>query len=211
LRYDDCENRSVVEKLYLKDLKPALCKFFGTPHVVILDHTTRRRDQSFPISTGGDYDANQPVMVAHIDWTGEEVEAKVLAALGRERGQKVLAGHYQYVHVWKPLNGPIKDWPLAFCDSSSVEPYMDLEPCDSVNDDERYNAEETYQVYYRSHYRWLYLSDQKTNELALFRQHDSKLGPGSGVPHAAFPDPSATGKEPPRESVELQVIVYWDS
>ena len=39
LTYDDCEDRSRVEELYLKELKPVLCKFFGTPHVVILDHT----------------------------------------------------------------------------------------------------------------------------------------------------------------------------
>jgi hypothetical protein len=211
LTFEDCADRKKVEQLYLKDLKPLLCDFFKTSHVVILDHTLRRRERGFPVSHGQDYDTNQPVMVAHIDWTKEEVDLKILEAMGSERSEKIFSGRYQYVHAWKPLNGPVKDWPLAFCDSSSVDPYKDLEAGDYINDDENYNTEETYQVYHRPYYRWYYLSDQKTNELAVFRQYDSKLGLGSGCPHVAFPDPTATGKEPLRESIELQVIVYYDS
>lgn len=38
LTFKDCGDRRKVEELYLKNLKPALCNFFNTPHVVILDH-----------------------------------------------------------------------------------------------------------------------------------------------------------------------------
>lgn len=35
--------------------------------------------------------------------------------------------------VWKPFNGLLKDWPLAYCNSSSVDPLKDLEAADSIN------------------------------------------------------------------------------
>ena len=34
--------------------------------------------------------------------------------------------------VWKPLKGPVQDWPLAMCDPRSIKPETDLEPCDLV-------------------------------------------------------------------------------
>lgn len=117
---------------------------------------------------------------------------------------------------------------MAYCDASSVQPNRDLELEDNVNDDDFYSSEETYQVYYRPYHKWFYLSEQKNSELAIFRQFDSQLGPGSGllrlsrvtwkeisnstigVPHVAFADPHATGDEELRESIEVQVLVYYE-
>lgn len=64
-----------------------------------------------------------------------------------------------------------------------MDPHKDLEKADMVSEDEMFNAEENYQVYYRPQQRWYYLRDQKSNEVAVFRQYDSKFGIGSGKPN----------------------------
>ncbi|KAK7422146.1 hypothetical protein QQZ08_009614 [Neonectria magnoliae] len=111
-------------------------------------------------------------------------------------------------HAWKPLNGPIKDWPLALCDASTVNVDTDLEKADAVQPD---TIEENYQVYYRPQQRWYYVSEQKNSEVLLFRVFDSVLGQNAaGVPHAAFQHPGADGTERPRESIEANLVLWWD-
>lgn len=62
---------------------------------------------------------------------------------------------------------PVRDWPLALGDASSVVPSTDLEPADLVNDLAE-EPEENFKVYYRPHHRWYYLSDQTASELFVF-------------------------------------------
>lgn len=83
--------------------------------------------------------------------------------------------------VWKPLKGPVRDWPLALCDISSIDPDKDLEMTDTVFDTGRYIVQENYQMYHRQYHRWFYLSEQETSEITIFRQYDSKIGHGSGM------------------------------
>jgi hypothetical protein len=72
--------------------------------------------------------------------------------------------------VWKPLVGPVQDWPLALCEASSLDAEQDLEPCDLVYPD---YVVENRQVYHSSQLRWIYLSDQQDDEAWVFVQSDS--------------------------------------
>jgi hypothetical protein len=91
---------------------------------------------------------------------------------------------------------------------STVNPPEDFEAADSVS---RTGVDENYQIYYRANHSWFYLSEQKTSEVLVFRQHDSKFGRGSGVPHAAILDPDTRrADDQPRESIEVSLLVYWD-
>jgi len=150
----------------------------------------------------------QTLTISPTDWTPLEVTRKIRAFLP-SKASSILQSHYQYVHAWKPLKGPVKDWPLALCDASSVNPLLDFEPAD-VNVDADGNSEENFQIYYREEYQWFYLSEQTREEVWVFRQHDSRMGYGSGIPHVAFPNPVAEREEDLRESIEVQILVYWD-
>ena len=72
--------------------------------------------------------------------------------------------------VWKPLRGPIHDWPLAVCDAESVDK-RDLSPADVVSLEQ---AIENMVVHYNPKQQWYYLSNQLPNELLIFRQADSE-------------------------------------
>ena len=139
------------------------------------------------------------------------------------------------VSVWKPLRGPLQDWPLAVCDAASVAA-DNLVVSDKVYPD---FATENVQVHRDARQRWYYLSGQQPDELLVFRQTDSKrkgMGGGGeffffffffrhkffrkslsfllsvrtpGCPHSSFRNPLAGDDELPRESIEARAIVYY--
>lgn len=80
--------------------------------------------------------------------------------------------------VWRPLFGPLRDWPLALCDYSTVDPEKDYEVCDDVYADN--GVDENYVIYHRPGHEWYYLSDQDATEMLLFRQYDTRIGLRSG-------------------------------
>lgn len=71
--------------------------------------------------------------------------------------------------VWKPLRGPVKDWPLALCEPSSLQT-SDMEPCDLVYPD---YVVENRQIYHSPALKWFYLSDQRADEAWIFVQTDT--------------------------------------
>lgn len=73
--------------------------------------------------------------------------------------------------IWKPLWGPLTDWPLAICDSESVKA-TDLIASDIVY---RTGYTENTLVYFNPRHEWYYLSDQKPSELMIFRQADTQV------------------------------------
>lgn len=125
--------------------------------------------------------------------------------------------------VWKPLRGPLRDWPLAVCDARSVSE-DELVVADQVYPK---HVTENVQVHHGPSQRWYYLSNQQPEELLLFRQTDSKpeqlRGGGksakltcfpvlsqSGCPHSSFCNPLSNANELPRESIEARALVYFE-
>lgn len=78
--------------------------------------------------------------------------------------------------AWRPLFGPLQDSPLALADIRSFDPEGDPNPIDVIYPN--YVAEGC-ELFYRSAYRWHYLSNQYPEEMFLFKCHDSyKVGNG---------------------------------
>jgi hypothetical protein len=73
--------------------------------------------------------------------------------------------------VWKPLRGPLRDWPLAICDYSTLS-RDDLIQVDEVH---REGILESNSVQYNTSQKWYYLSDQTADEVLIFRSADSSM------------------------------------
>lgn len=110
--------------------------------------------------------------MAHIDATPGDLTRQIRKRYG-QRAEKLLKGRSQYITVWKPLRGPLYDWPLALCDGNTVQSDEDLEPQDIVDRDE---VLENVHVYRKEAHRWYYLSGQEDSEVLIFRQADTKPG-----------------------------------
>ena len=78
--------------------------------------------------------------------------------------------------VWRPIRGPLRDWPLGLCDLTTFD-RNDLIPLDEVHTDDTL---ESYQVHYRKTQKWCYLTDQLPTELLIFKAADSMVE-GAGM------------------------------
>jgi hypothetical protein len=108
--------------------------------------------------------------VAHIDATPQDL-VRQIKRRHLSDAENILSGRAQYITVWKPLRGPLHDYPLALCDRQSVDPEKDLEPQDIVDKNE---VLENVHVYHRPQHRWYYLRGQEASELLIFRQADTR-------------------------------------
>ncbi|KAI3319612.1 hypothetical protein HD806DRAFT_525285 [Xylariaceae sp. AK1471] len=128
---------------------------------------------------------------------------QVLGELGEAAN---LYKRHVFVNVWRPLKGPVYDWPLALCDAQTVDS-RDLNEHDHVFME---SVRENIMVHCNPEQRWYYLSGQTTSEILLFRQADSDNKPA--VIHSAFDlSPDAGGcPDIPRESIEVRVVVCFD-
>jgi hypothetical protein len=128
--------------------------------------------------------------------------------------------------AWKPLQGPVLDWPLAICDPNSTDPLLDYDSHDNVYADV---VRENVMVFHNPRQRWHYLSGQMPSEILLFRQADSEGRTRKttqitnctvqcdanysdiAVPHTAFDLPRHDGNAQiaPRESIEARVIICF--
>lgn len=110
--------------------------------------------------------------------------------------------------VWKPLRGPLNDWPLAVCDTKSVNASVDYEPTDLLFPQ---HVTENFQVHHSPNFKWYYLSDQTEDEMIVFKQSDTDKHSSPGVAHSSFFNPNTGVNEPPRESIEARALVFYDN
>ncbi|KAF2736408.1 putative CmcJ-like methyltransferase [Polyplosphaeria fusca] len=192
-----------VKDVWYDELSTMLKNRYGAKRVEVLEHGIRRRHANFPISTGEDYEYLQPTSIIHVDFTPHSAEVISEKALGVDPASWQ---RLQTLNIWKPLRGPLSDWPLAVCDSRTLNPPKNCIATDVV---EREGYTENYQVYYHPDMKFHYISGQSDKEVMVFRQTDTKQGCGTGVAHAGFSNPKTVVGERPRESIETRAFVYY--
>lgn len=165
--------------------------------VVIFDHTIRRRNKDAP---------RQPVQQVHVDQTASAAAARVRRHLPAEEAESLLQGRYAIINVWRPIENPASDFPLAMVDWRSTKPedfikvdlmYPKRAPQDDDADDddrgkeklpdaetlhstEGYEAKgETYAVAESEEHRFYYMKDMTPEEVILLKCFDS-YGEGVG-------------------------------
>ncbi|KAK3344776.1 hypothetical protein B0H65DRAFT_524018 [Neurospora tetraspora] len=202
---DDFWKEELVQKVYVQEVKEALKKELGAKHVHVLDYALRKRHESFPFSTGEEYQYDQPTSLAHIDFTPEEGERMIRVLFG-DRAEEVLKGRWQVVNVWKPIRGPLNDWPLGLCDARTLDFEKDTVASDVVFDN---FYTENMQVYHNPASEWYYLPDHNTWEAFIFKSTDSDLSaPVRGCCHSGFLNPKSKKGER-RESLDCRCFVFY--
>ncbi|CEO60845.1 hypothetical protein PMG11_05349 [Penicillium brasilianum] len=77
MEYPDFQDVEKVESCYLQEARDAISGFLGADDVYVIDYNIRRRDATFPSATGSSYDAAQPVVVAHGDYTPRDAYERI--------------------------------------------------------------------------------------------------------------------------------------
>ncbi|KFY05340.1 hypothetical protein O988_00076 [Pseudogymnoascus sp. VKM F-3808] len=216
-----------VREGYYGEVEALICeKLPGVKKVVIFDHTIRRRDKSSP---------RQPVQLVHIDQTPRAAEVRVRRHVPEDEVDDLLKGRYQIINVWRPIQHPASDFPLAAIDGRSIDPAdfvkVDLlypknasQTGDILADPKLAGSTEGYEVTGEQYviapnekHRFHYYKDM-TPDMAMFiKCFDSEsvlmtgrgeIAHGSG--HTAFIDPQTPKDAPGRQSIEVRCLVFYE-
>ena len=143
----------------------------------------------------------------HNDYTEHSAPQRIRDLMGAE-ADTLIGRRYQFINVWRPIRGPLRDAPLAMCDARSVSP-GDLIPTDLIYQD---RTGEIYLMRHNAKQRWFYVPEMRADEALLLKCFDSATD-GRAVlsPHGAFEDPTAPADVLPRESIELRTIAFHDA
>jgi hypothetical protein len=196
--WDDDE----VRRVYYPEAERFLAEATGASRIFIFDHLQRRRvpGQQDRSRSG----PRQPATRVHVDHTDRSGPQRVRDLMGDE-AEELLKGRVQVINMWRPIRGPLRDAPLAVCDSRTVAA-ADLVPSDLVY---RERVGETYSVRYNPAHRWFYTPEMRRDEVLLLKIADTKTDISARfMPHTSFTDPTTPADAFPRESIELRTLVF---
>jgi hypothetical protein len=196
--YDEDELRRV----YYPEAERLVARYTGALRVIIFDHTIRRRQWGAEDRAAGM--PCQPATRVHNDYTERSAPQRIRDLMGDE-ADALLGRRYEFINVWRPIRGPLRDAPLAMCDARSVSP-GDMVASDLIYRDRK---GEIYLMQHNREQRWYYVPEMRADEVLLLKCYDSaRDGRAVLSPHGAFEDPTAPANVLPRESIELRTIAF---
>ena len=194
---------ALIRSDYYAEAIQVIRRVTGAEHVVIFDHTLRSAEASERESTN----IREPGNRVHNDQTFVSGPRRVRDHLPAEEAEARLRKRHGIINFWRPIGNPVENWPLALCDARSIA-MSDLVPTDLVYPDK---VGETYSFRYNPDHRWSYYPRLSPDEVLLLKIFDSRTdGTARLTAHTAFDDPTSRPGAPPRRSIELRTLVFWD-
>ncbi len=194
-------DESHVQGRYYPESADIIKAALGADQVIVFDHNVRRGAALQPAAQP--HHAGRPVHHAHTDYTARSALRRLQQEFGAHAEKEL--SRYLQVNLWRPIRGPLRDAPLAFCDGATVRPH-------SLRTVELRYPDRTGEIYYLMHepeQRWYFASDMTVDEAWLFKNFDSApAGPGHVAPHSAFADPRHLSGSP-RESIEVRALAIF--
>ena len=191
-----------IESVYYPEIEALIKKQSGASRVVIFDHTVRLGDED----KRAENLLREPVLRVHNDYTEWSGPQRVRDILPDE-ADELLQNRFAVIQVWRPIQDMLLTNPLAFCDSRSL-PFSDF-----IIAERRYpdRVGQTYQVNYNENHQWFYFPEMQRNEAVVFKVYDSaKDGRARFSAHTSFDDPMTPEGAPPRESIEIRTLAFFD-
>ncbi|KAF2476026.1 uncharacterized protein BDR25DRAFT_379689 [Lindgomyces ingoldianus] len=144
----------------------------------------------------------EPRLTVTVDQAPDAVVRRVHLHLGDD-AEYLLKGRVRTINVWKPLNGPIEDWPLAVCDGKTVKDENMIET-DHIR--RQYDGTTMY-AQYSEGMKWYFMSQQQNDDVLLLKNFDSNSDVlARYAPHASFG--LANEGAAPRQSIEVRALVF---
>lgn len=158
-----------------------------------------------------------PAGAAHVDYAADSGDMWFDIVLGPDAA-RFAGADFAIINLWRPIVGPLRDHPLAVCDSRTVAP-EDLLSTRTISridkdglttpDGEIYETR-LYAVGHNPAHRWFYAPDMMPDEALLLKNYDSRTsGVSRFCPHTAFTAPSLPPPVPPRASIEVRCLTIW--
>ena len=193
--YDDDE----VERVHYPEIERLIRRATGAVRVEIFDHTRR---------SAGDKRSGvrDPVRSVHNDYTPKSGPQRVRDLFPNE-AEGLLTRRFAVINAWHSIRDRVESWPLAICDARSIAP-EDLIATDLVYRD---RVGEVFNLAHNPDHRWFYFPRLEEGQTVLLKCFDSaEDGRARFTAHTAFEDPESAPSAPPRESIELRALAFFD-
>lgn len=197
----DFFDRDKLEAAYFPEVEKLIRDVSGASRVHVFDYTLRsgaeaEREEKL---------IREPVLSAHNDYTEWSGPQRVRDLLPAE-AERLLAGRFAIIQVWRAINHPIESNPLAIADAQSVD-FADL-----LIAERRYpnRVGQTYRLRYNPRHRWFYFPRMRRDEALVFKVFDSaKDGRARFTAHTAIEDPATPANARPRQSIEARALAFF--
>ncbi len=193
--FDEDEVRAV----YYPEVEALIKEHTGAHRVLVFDHTLR--------SGHAERGAKGPVRSVHNDYTEWSGPERVRDLLPDEAAE-LLQRRFAVVQVWRGMREPVLRAPLAMCDARSIAA-EDLIPTVRPHP---HRLGETYHLTYNPDHRFHYFPEMQPDEAIVFKCYDSKKdGRARFSAHSAFDPPGTPADAPPRESIEVRTLAFFEA
>ncbi|HEY1103756.1 MAG TPA: CmcJ/NvfI family oxidoreductase [Burkholderiaceae bacterium] len=206
----DFLDEPAVKTTYYREAAELALAVTGARQAYVFDHLVRRREADRSALTFGRGSSNGRAATngrVHNDYTEASGRKRLELVLGNAMAAQHVR-RYSIINIWRAINGPVQDTPLAVCDART------LATSDLVEADVRYprRSGEIYLLLHSPLHRWHYFSRMDRHEALVFKQYDSQVsGVSRFTPHAAFDLPNPPPDAPLRESIELRCLVIHET
>lgn len=197
----DFDDEAEIRRVYYPECEALIKEVSGAKRVVVFDHTLRT-------ASGEEREARQIrdiVSRVHNDYTEWSGPQRVRDIMGAE-AEKLLAGRFAVIQVWRPINHPVESHPLAICDAQTVRP-------ETLVVNERHYQDrvgQTYAITFDPGQRWYWFPRMRPDEALVFKVYESlRDGRARWTAHTAFADPAAPPHARPRESIEIRTLAFF--
>ena len=190
-----------IKAVYYPECERVMKRATGAARVVAFDHIVRNAAKAAIKGSG----IKMPAKRVHNDYTAWSSPKRVRDLMGDE-AEALLKNRFAIINLWRPIRGPLLESPLALCDAQS------LAEEDLVASELRYpdRTGETYAILYNPNQRYYYFPKMQADEAVLIRCFDSApKGAARFSAHTGFDDPTSPPDAPPRESLEVRMLVFY--
>ena len=196
-------------RIYLPELEETVKAATGAHKVVVSGNWVHRhsdRSRRF-----GEEGTTYPGRYAHIDYSDESGPIAARQWLGDDPdAEALLKGRFAIFNLWRALSEPPQDCPLCVADVTTVDASDLVVSHIVLGPAERELRIQTNMVAFNPRHRWVYFSGMRRDELLMFRGYDSDPARSRRAPHTAFDDPSVGDDAPPRESIDIRCVAFFD-
>ena len=194
-RFADFRDRERILQTYLPEMCELLRGLTGAQEIFAFDFAPLRSEN--PDSFLGAYS-----LYMHCDYADSIqpfLNQKIMRDAGSPLADDAEGWEFAWYNLWRPVDYEVQTRPLTLIDARTVD------PSDII---EYYPAEENFASLpvYDDKQRLYYFPRMQTDEVAIFKQADTRRERAQVCPHTSFDDPDAAPHALPRRSIELRLM-----
>ncbi|KAI2640639.1 hypothetical protein GGS26DRAFT_539116 [Hypomontagnella submonticulosa] len=215
------EGEKIVKSVYFEECR-RLVEKTAKPALAVPVSFRIRQDpgdkptESLKIEVGNSGGGGNPRPIAHLDRDPTTAITVLKDVMGEDKAEEMLKKYSRWaqINVWRPIENVAQRWPLMFMNHDGIPEWNYQEHTGrifNINDPrmEKRGAIQ-YDVLAKEDPRYVYhyASNMSPEEVWVFSSFDSD--PRMALPHGAFWDENTPAGAPPRRSIEVRSLVFWE-